>query len=235
MQRTSLPPRDENTIEASVTIQRPVEEVFRFYRDFKNLPRFLGDVMDIEQIGPATSRWAILGPLGIRANWTMKVTQERTNELIRYETVTSPLLRTSWEIHFAPGSEAGETEVREVMKVPLGRLGRAALALSGKFPAEEVAANLHRLKQVMETGRVTDTSYSVAGKFAQDTPSHDAVRPWAGGVGKSGIIQKSKNSLLSQILWCLTSIFLPRRCAHGRQRSDGEASAQRLNRHELKK
>jgi uncharacterized membrane protein len=235
MPKTSLPPRDENTIEASVTIQRPVEEVFRFYRDFKNLPSFLGDVMDIEQIGPATSRWAIQGPLGIRANWTMQVTEERTNELIRYETVTSPLLRTSWEIHFAPGSEAGETEVREVMKVPLGGLGRAALALIGKFPAEEVASNLHRLKQVMEVGRVTDKSYSVAGKFAQDTPSHDALCPWAGGVGKAGSVQKSKNSLLSQILWCLASIFWPRRCAQGRQRSDGEASAQRLNRHELKK
>lgn len=229
MQRTSLPPRDENTIEASVTIQRPVEEVFRFYRDFKNLPCFLGDVLDIEQIGPATSRWTIQGPLGIRANSTMKVTEERTNELICYETVTSPLLKTYWEIHFAPGSEAGEAEVREVMKVPLGRLGRAALALVGKFPAEEVATNLHRLKQVMEVGRVTDKSYSVAGKFAGDTPSHDALCPWAVVVGKAGSVQKSKNSLLSQILWCLTSIFLPRRCAHGRQRSYSEVSAQRLN------
>jgi uncharacterized membrane protein len=91
--------------------------------------------------------------------------QERPNELIRYETVTSPGLRTYWEIYFAPGSEAGETQVREVMKPPLGRLGRIALALIGKFPAEEVKANLHRLKQVMETGKVTDTSYSVRGKF----------------------------------------------------------------------
>jgi uncharacterized membrane protein len=166
MQMTSLPPRKENTIEASVTIKRSVEDVFRFYRDFKNLPSFLGDVMAIEQIGPATSRWTIRGPLGIRANWTIKVTEERTNELIRYETITLPGLRTYWEIHFAPGSEAGETEVREVMKAPLGRLGRAALALIGKFPAEEVSSNLHRLKELMETGSVTDTSYSVAGKFA---------------------------------------------------------------------
>ena len=66
---------------------------------------------------------------------------------------------------FAPGSEAGMTVVRELMKAPLGRLGRVALALIGKFPAEEVTANLHRLKQVMETGKVTDTSYSVRGKF----------------------------------------------------------------------
>lgn len=156
---------DENTIEANVTIRRPVDKVFAFYRDFKNLPSFLGDVMAVEQTGPATTRWTIQGPLGIQAHWTIKVTEERTNELIRYE--SSPPLRSYWEIYFAPGASPGETQVREVMKAPLGRLGRAALALIGKFPAQEVAANLHRLKELMETGRVTDTSYSVAGKFTQ--------------------------------------------------------------------
>jgi uncharacterized membrane protein len=89
------------------------------------------------------------------------------NELIRYETVTFPGLKTCWEIQFARSSDAGETTVREVMKAPLGRLGRAALALIGKFPAEEVHSNLRRLKEVMETGRMIDTSCSVPGKFAQ--------------------------------------------------------------------
>jgi uncharacterized membrane protein len=45
-----------DTIESSVLIQRPVEQVFRFYRDFENLPRFLGDVMAIEPIDSVTSR-----------------------------------------------------------------------------------------------------------------------------------------------------------------------------------
>ena len=164
MQRTSFPSPEENKIEASVTILCPVEKVFGFYRDFKNLPSFLGDVMGIEETGPATSRWTIQGPLGIRAHWTIRVTEERANELICYETVSAPGLRTYWEIYFASPRD-GETQVREVMKAPLGRLGRAALALIGKFPAEEISANLHRLKQVMETGKVTDTSYSVTGKF----------------------------------------------------------------------
>jgi len=161
--------RNENTIEATVVIQCPIDKVFQFYRDFKNLPTFLGDVKSIEKTGAATTRWTIQGPFGIQARWTVKVTEERINELIRYETVTSPALKTSWEIYFSSGSEAGQTEVREVMKAPIGRLGRAALALVGKFPAEEVSANLHRLKQVMETGRVTDTSYSVAGKFSNSS------------------------------------------------------------------
>jgi hypothetical protein len=44
------------------------------------------------------------------------MTEEDTNELIRYETVTSPGLRTYSEIHFAQGFDAGQTELREVMK-----------------------------------------------------------------------------------------------------------------------
>jgi uncharacterized membrane protein len=176
MDTSAVPSPDDNTIEASVTIQRPVDTVFGFYRDFRNLPRFLGDVMAVEQIGPATSRWTIQGPLGIRAHWTIRVTEERPNELIRYETVTSAPLRTYWEIQFTPAGEAGETRVRERMKAPLGRLGRTALALIGKFPAQEVSSNLHRLKQLMETGSVTDTSYAVAGKFAQRPSPPDPER-----------------------------------------------------------
>lgn len=166
MPMNSLPPA-EHRIEASVTIERPVAEVFNFYRDFNNLPRFLGDVMSIEPIDLVTSRWTIQVPLGVRVHWTTKVTEVRSNELISYETVANPSRKTCWEIHFAPGSDINETNVREVMNAPLGPFGRAAMALLGKNPAKEVTANLHRLKQVMETGHVTDTSYSVTGKFSQ--------------------------------------------------------------------
>jgi uncharacterized membrane protein len=173
MERTPSP--DHNTITASVVIRRPVDQVFNFYRDFENLPTFLGDVMKIEQIDAATSRWTIQGPFGIQVHWKVRVIEERPNELIRYDLVGSPRLKTEWEIYFAPGPAKGETEVREVMKAPLGRLGRA-LALIGKFPAEEVSANLRRFKELMETGKVTDTSYSVAGKFAQQANQHEVKK-----------------------------------------------------------
>src|SRR5262249_19641739 len=136
-----------------------------FYRDFRNLPRFLGDVLAVEPTGPTTSRWTVQGPLGLRAHWTVNVIEERANALISYETIGLPGARARWDIHFAAGAEPGWTEVREVMPLPLGALGRAALALIGKPPAHEVTANLDRLKQVMGTGTVTDTSYAVAGKF----------------------------------------------------------------------
>jgi uncharacterized membrane protein len=157
----------EKAVEARAVIRKPRAEVFGFYRDFRNLPRFLGDVMAVEQVDPTASRWTVQGPLGVRLAWTVRVTEERTNELISYETVSLPLLRTYWEIHFAPGPQDGETEVREVMKAPLGGLGRAVLAVIRKCPDKEVAADLNRLKELMETGRVTDTSFAVAGKFGR--------------------------------------------------------------------
>src|SRR5690348_8937856 len=117
----------KNTIEATVTIQRPVEEVFRFYQDFKNLPAFLGDVLAIELTGPATSRWTIVGPFGIQAHWTIKMTEKRENEMICYETIGWSTTRTYWKIYFAPGADAGQTRVRELMKAPGGALVRTAL------------------------------------------------------------------------------------------------------------
>ncbi|MDZ5446665.1 SRPBCC family protein [Micromonospora sp. 4G57] len=165
MRGTSSRPRAHNAVEARVTIRRPVREVFAFYRDFTNLPRFLGDVMAVEQVGPAVSRWTIQGPLGVRFRSTMRVTEERRNEVIGYETRSLPGLRTYWEVHFTSGPAVGETEVREVMRTPLGRLGHLVLALMGKPPAGEVPANLRRLKEVLETGRVTSLDHSVAGKF----------------------------------------------------------------------
>jgi hypothetical protein len=74
-------------------------------------------------------------------------------------------MATCWTVRFAAGPGPGQTEVHEVLKTPLGRLGHAALALVGKPPAEAVAANLRWLKQVLETGTVTDTDHAVAGKF----------------------------------------------------------------------
>jgi uncharacterized membrane protein len=167
MQTRSRRWQGASTIQKSIIIRRPVQSVYEFYRDFRNLPSFLGDVMKIELTSPKTSRWTVQGPLGIRTHWTIQVIEERANEFIHYETVNSPEWKTSWEIYFSPGSEAGQAEVREILKIPLGRLGRLSLAFLGKFPDKEVSANLNRLKQLMETGKVRDTSYSVSGKFMQ--------------------------------------------------------------------
>ncbi|KKJ95843.1 hypothetical protein LQ51_26280 [Micromonospora sp. HK10] len=159
-----------------MTIERRVADVYTFYRDFANMPRFLGDVMASEQIGPGTYRWAIRGPLGVRLHSTVRLVEERPNQLLRYETTAAPGMRTHWTVRFAPGSDPARTDVYEVLRIPFGKVGRAALTLVGKPPGAEVAANLRRLKQLLETGEVTDTEHAVAGKFAPVVPA-DHRRP----------------------------------------------------------
>jgi uncharacterized membrane protein len=164
MSRSQLEPAGDS-IDVRVTIRRPVADVFKFYKDLRNLPLFVGDVMDVQHLGPGMYQWTVQGPLGMRMKWRVLVTNEVTNRLIRYETITAPELRTSWEVRFAPGPDANQTEVHERMTPPLGRVGRAALALIGKPPGAEVRANLQRLKELLETGHVSDTTHAAAGKF----------------------------------------------------------------------
>jgi uncharacterized membrane protein len=152
------------SIEESIVIERRVEDVFAFYRDFRNLPDFLGDVVRVETTGERTSRWTIKAPLGFELHWTIVVTDMHLNAFIAYQTETAAA-PVRWLVSFSPGAGPGTTVVREVMSMPGGLIAEAALAAVGKPPAHEVRANLKRLKELLETGRVTTTDYAVAGKF----------------------------------------------------------------------
>ena len=138
------------SIAVSVVIHRPVAEVFAFYRDFRNLPQFLGDVVAVEPRGDDRSVWTIQAPFGLRLRWTVAVTDIAENRHIYYETV-SDRLKTRWRISFAPWAGPDRTVVREVMLAPRGKLTRLVLAMLGKRPAAEVRSNLNRLRQLLET------------------------------------------------------------------------------------
>jgi uncharacterized membrane protein len=156
-------------VTGNVLIRRPVHDVYGFYRNFANLPRFLGDVVAVAQLADNTYRWIVVGPLGTRVPLTVTITAQRVNRLIRYQTCGPAPLRGRWELTFTVDAETGGTRVREQLVVPLGPIGRAVLAMIGKFPDREVAANLTRLKQLLETGHRRDTP-SVAAPTVSDRP-----------------------------------------------------------------
>jgi uncharacterized membrane protein len=140
--------RLSDTVTGDVVIRRPVREVYRFYRDFTNLPGVLGDVVAVEQVSDTAYRWVVAGPLGTRVPLTVTITEQSVDRLIRYR--TSGVLHGQWELSFAPDPDTGGTRVREQLVLPLGVVGRAALALIGKFPDREVTANLTTLKRLLE-------------------------------------------------------------------------------------
>ena len=85
------------TVTGEVVIDRPVHVVYGFYRDFTNLPLVLGDVVAVEQVAGMTYRWIVAGPLGTRVPMTVTITEQRVNQLIRYQTGGPRPLRTPAE------------------------------------------------------------------------------------------------------------------------------------------
>jgi uncharacterized membrane protein len=150
-------------VDQDIVIERSVADVFSFYQDLRNLPAFLGDVVRVELTGDKTSRWTIKAPLGLELHWTVIVTDMRRDAFIAYQT-ESPVAPTRWEVSFSQ-SGSRTTVVREVMMMPGGLIAEAALAAFGKSPFKEVRANLERLKELLETGRVTTMDHAIAGKF----------------------------------------------------------------------
>ena len=155
-------------IEDTVIIDKPISTVFNFYKDFTNLPKFLGDVLSIQYTGPKTSKWTIDVPLGVKdveTHWTATTTEEVQNQHIFYQ--TGPSWYTNrWQVYFTDGPKLGQqTTVREVMLEPYSTVTNAVLTMIGKHPEKEVHHNLNRLKQYLETGKVTDMENAVPGKF----------------------------------------------------------------------
>ena len=140
-------------VEDSVIINRPVVELYRFWRNFENLPRFMDHLESVTVIDENTSRWVAKGPAGTSIEWDAVIHNEIDDELIAWRTLPGAEVSSAGSVHFTPVGE-GATEVRVVLSYdpPAGRLGAAVAKLLGEEPSQQVAEDLRRLKQVMDAG-----------------------------------------------------------------------------------
>jgi len=148
------------TVTRAVTIARPRQEVYAFWRDVTNFPRFMHDLESVEVTGERTSRWVARGPRGSRRAWDMEMTENRLGEVIAWQSVAgSPVwFRGTVRFHDAPGGNGTEVHLT------LARLSPGTLGLlSGPPPAQQVQEDLRRAKQLIETGNITTTEGQPSG------------------------------------------------------------------------
>jgi uncharacterized membrane protein len=140
-------------VEDSVIINRPVLEVYRFWRNFENLPRFMDHLESVTVIDENTSHWVAKGPAGTRIEWDAVIHNEIDDELIAWRTLPGAEVSSAGSVHFTPAA-GGATEVRVVLSYepPAGWLGAAVAKLLGEEPSQQVEDDLRRLKQVMDAG-----------------------------------------------------------------------------------
>lgn len=156
---TSIPSGQGVKIEESVTIQRPAEELFAFWRKFENLPSVMRHLVSVEELDGKRSRWVAKGPAG-NVEWDAEVITERPNELIGWRSLEGSEISTSGSVHFQAAPAGRGTEVKIVLsyKPPAGRLGATLAWLMGRDPETEIRDDLRNFKRYMETGSLPATA-----------------------------------------------------------------------------
>jgi uncharacterized membrane protein len=139
-----------------ITVNRPPEEVYRFWRNFTNFPQFMRHVVAVRVTGDRTSHWVAAAPAGKTVEWDAEITDDRVGELLAWRSLPGADVENSGEVRFsaAPGGRGTEVRVDLQYRPPAGVVGAVAARLFGQEPRVQVQADLRRFKQVLETGEV---------------------------------------------------------------------------------
>jgi uncharacterized membrane protein len=169
-------------VEHAVTVNRPIEEVYRFWRQLENLPRFMSHLESVEIISDRRSRWRAKGPAGTSFQWEAELLEEKENERISWRSVEGSDVLTSGAVRFnrAPGVRGTEVRVELHYSPPGGATGRRLAWLFGEEPDQQVRDDLRRFKQIVETGEVVLSDGPALWRPAQPPTSPEEIRTATG-------------------------------------------------------
>jgi uncharacterized membrane protein len=147
----------------AITVNRPPEEVYRFWRNFENLPQFMAHLESVQVLDDRRSRWKAKAPAGRTVEWDAEVVEDRPNELIAWRSLENADVPNSGSVRFTPAPGGRGTEIRVELQYapPGGALGAAIAKLFGEEPQQQVKGDLRRFKQVMEAGEVVHSDASI--------------------------------------------------------------------------
>ena len=151
-------PRHEGAVrvERVITVNKPVHEVYQFWRQFENFPRFMRHLESVEMLGERRSRWRAKAPARMTVEWEAETVEEREDEWIAWRSLPGSTIENSGSVRFSPAPGARGTEVRVQLQYnpPAGALGRGIAWLFGEEPDQQIREDLRRFKQLMETGEI---------------------------------------------------------------------------------
>lgn len=151
---------DYAVVGRTVTIARPRAELYAYWRDFANLPRFMENVASVESLPDGHSRWIIAAPAGTTVAVVTRLTEDRPGEMIAWQSVEGSDIDAKGKITFrdAPGDRGTEVEAIIAYKPPAGELGRLIAKLFQREPTMQGRRELKRFKMLMETGEIATSA-----------------------------------------------------------------------------
>jgi len=155
-------------VKKSVTINKSPAELYQFWRNFENLPKFMTHLESVTITGDKTSFWKAKAPLGMTVEWNAEITSDQENERIGWKSVEGADIPNTGVVEFKPTSTRG-TEVRVVLtyESPAGELGAIVAKLFGEEPSQQVYGDLYRFKSMMESGEIITVEGQTSGREPQ--------------------------------------------------------------------
>jgi len=149
----------------SIMINRPQEELYQFWRNVENLPRFMFHLQSVRATGPGTSHWVVNAPGGGKVEWDSEVTEDVPNQRLSWRSRGGTAVPNSGTVRFerATGNRGTIVTVEMEYSPPGGVLGSTLAMLFNESPEQQVSDDLRRLKQVIETGEVVRSDGSPRG------------------------------------------------------------------------
>lgn len=143
--------REAIKVERTVFVERPRGELYAFWRDFRNHPRFTRHLQSVDVDGDGSSRWVMSLPGGRTLEWRSVMVNDIPNELVAWKTTLDSGVAHAGSVHFTD-AVGGGTHVRLVMdyEPPGGRPGYALSRILGLSADQIVEDDLERFKELME-------------------------------------------------------------------------------------
>jgi uncharacterized membrane protein len=143
--------------ESVITIMAPAEEIYSFWRDLRNLPRFMKHLSSIDVTGPETShwKWSVLKG-SVEIEWDSEIVRDVPGTLIAWRSKEGSTVAHTGEVSFRELPFNRGTEVRVILNYhpPGGSVTDFIEKILGESPHRELQDDLHRLRSLMEAGEI---------------------------------------------------------------------------------
>ena len=143
-------------VDATITIDNPREELYRFWRNLENLPRFMKHIESVKEIDNKHSHWVVKAPAHRSVQWKAEIINEVENELIGWRSLPGADVDNAGSVHFKPAPDGKGTLVRIALQYnpPGGLVGALLARMFGEEPSQQIREDLQRFKRLMETGLI---------------------------------------------------------------------------------
>jgi uncharacterized membrane protein len=168
---------DAGRVRKTIIINRSPEDVYRFWRELRNLPSFMNHLESIQITGDNRSHWITKGPGGKTVEWDAEIVADEPNSHIAWRSLEGSDVDHSGSVRFEPAPGGRGTLVRVELQYspPAGAIGANIAKLFRAEPGQQIEQNLRALKQVMETGEVARSDASIHRGMHAAQPSASAA------------------------------------------------------------